>query len=131
LSLAYAISGFSLEGIEPGYIAVYLATDPGRAKEAIDAIMKRLRLVRDKRIDAAELNRAQRYLVGTHAISLQRASSRAAALAFNELYGLGHLDYLRYPEHILAVTSDDVRRVARKYLKLDSYSLVVVGPEQP
>ena len=36
MSLAYAISSFSFEGIEPGYIAIYMAVDPKRVNEAIE-----------------------------------------------------------------------------------------------
>ena len=128
-SLAYAVTGFSLEGIEPGYVAVYLGVDPKRTSEALNAVLQQLRRVIDEPISTAELERAQRYLVGTHAISLQRTSARAALLAFNELYGLGYLAHTHYAEHITAVTREDLQRVARKYLRLNAYSLAVVGPQ--
>ena len=35
--------------------------------------------------------------------------------AFDELYGIGFREYGRYPEKILAVTAEDVKRVAKKY----------------
>lgn len=129
-SLAYAITGFSLEGIEPGFLAFYLGTDPGRVDEALAALREQLAAVRRGPLSAAELERAQRHLIGTHAISLQRTSARAAALAFNELYGLGHLAHTRYAEHIQAVTRRDVQRVARKYLEPGAATLSLVGPEQ-
>jgi zinc protease len=129
-SLAYAITGFSLEGIEPGFVAFYLGTDPGRVDEALAALREQLDAVRREPLSAAELERAQRHLIGTHAISLQRTSARAAALAFNELYGLGHLAHTRYAERIQAVTRQDVQRVARKYLEPGAVTLSLVGPEQ-
>ncbi len=129
-SLAYAITGFSLEGIEPGFLAFYLGTDPGRVDEALAALREQLAAVRRGPLSAAELERAQCHLIGTHAISLQRTSARAAALAFNELYGLGHLAHTRYAEHIQAVTRRDVQRVARKYLEPGAATLSLVGPEQ-
>ncbi len=128
-SLAYSVTGFSLEGMEPGYVAVYLGTDPGRVREAVDAVLAQLERIRSEQVPPAELERAQRYLVGTHAISLQRGSARAASLAFNELYGLGHLAHLAYADQIEAVTRADVLRVARKYLDLEAYVLTVVGPQ--
>ena len=47
----------------------------------------------------------QRYLVGTHEIGLQKMGSRAATLAFNEVYGMGYADHARYASRILGVTS--------------------------
>ena len=78
-----------------------------------------------------ELERAKQYLIGIQAISLQRISARATALAFNELYGLGHLAHREYPERILKIKADDVARAAKKYLKLKAYTLAVVRPKTP
>jgi len=131
MSLAYSVSGLSLEGIEPGYVAVYLACDPKRVTEAIAQIKKQLERISKEMITAKELSRAKRYLIGIQAISLQRASARAASLAFNELYGLGYLSYRDYPDRVQSVSREDVRRVARKFLTLDAYSLAIVQPEAP
>lgn len=128
-SLAYSVTGFSLEGIEPGFVAVYLGVDPARVAEAIPAVLAELARVRDSKVGKAELARAQRYLVGTHAISLQKTAARAATLAFNELYGLGARAHQRYAETIMAVSPEDMQRVARRYFHPDNYTLSVVGPQ--
>ena len=49
---------------------------------------------------SAELERAKRYLVGSHEIALQRRSAVAASLAFNEAYGLGWDQYRRYASSV-------------------------------
>jgi len=131
LSLAYAVSGFSLEGIEPGYVAVYLGVDPNRVDEAIRAVRDQLHQVVARPAKKAELDRAKQYLVGIQAISLQRTSARATALAFNEIYDLGYLAHREYPERILKIKAEDVARVAKKYLKLEAYTLAVVRPKTP
>ncbi len=131
LSLAYTVSAFSMDGIEPGYIAVYLACDPGKADQAVTAVKRELGRLIEKPASQTELKRAQRYLVGNQAISLQRASSRSAALAFCELYGLGYLSYQKYPARILEVNTGDLSRIAKKYFKLDAYTLAVVRPGKP
>jgi predicted Zn-dependent peptidase len=50
-------------------------------------------------------------------------------MAFSELYGLGHLAHTEYAANVQAVTAEDLLRVAREYLKLESYTLAVVGPQ--
>ena len=66
-----------------------------------------------KGISADELARAQRYLIGAHAIGLQRKSALAAALAFHEAYGQGWKAYRQYGDNVMKVNAADVVRVAR------------------
>jgi zinc protease len=127
-ALAYRVSAFSMEGIDPGYFAVYVATSPQNLEEATRAIHDELRALVDKGITPEELARAQRYLVGTHAIGLQRKSAIAAALAFHEAYGQGWRAYKQYGEAILKVKAADVLRVARKYLDPRREVSAVVKP---
>jgi zinc protease len=128
-SLAYSITAFSLEGLDPGYVAVYMGTSPDKVDQALKGIEAELRKIRDEAVSPKELERAQRYLVGTHEIGLQKLSARAATLAFNETYGLGYAEYARYSERILAVTAEMIQRVARQYLTLDRYAMAIVGPD--
>jgi zinc protease len=126
--LAYRISAFSMEGIDPGYFAVYMASSPDNLEEAVGAIRAQLRSVVEQGVTPEELARAQRYLVGTHAIGLQRKSAIAAALAFHEAYGQGWQAYRQYGGHVMKVKVEDVMRVARKYLDPKRQVAAVVKP---
>ena len=128
--LAYRISAFSLEGVEPGYFAVYMATSPENLEVAEAGIRDELNKMIDRPVGKAELERAQRYLVGAHDISLQRRSALASTLAFHEAYGLGWDEYQRYAGAILAVSAADVQRAAKKYLDPERAVLAVVKPEE-
>jgi len=127
-ALAYRVSAFSVEGLDPGYFAVYLASSPENLEEAIKVVRQEFRDVVDKGITADELARAQRYLIGVHAIGLQRKSALAAALAFHEAYGQGWKTYRQYGDYIMKVTVSDVARVARKYLDPEREVVAVVKP---
>ena len=127
-ALAYRVSAFSMEGLDPGYFAVYLASSPENLDEAVKVVRQELRDVADKGITADELARAQRYLVGVHAIGLQRKSALAAALAFHEAYGQGWKSYRQYADNLMKVTVADVTRVARKYLNPQREVAAVVKP---
>jgi zinc protease len=128
-SLAYSITAFSLEGLDPGYVAVYMGTSPDKVDQALGGIMAELKRMADEPVSPKELERAQRYLVGSHEIGLQKMGARAATLAFNEVYGMGYAEHARYGDRILGVTAEDVQRIARKYLTLDRYTLAIVGPD--
>jgi zinc protease len=129
-SLAYSVNAIEMDGVDPGYFAVYMATSPERLKEAIDGITATLKELSAAEIPEKELSRAKRYLVGTHDISLQRSSAIASVIAFNEAYGLGAEVHKEYRAKIEAVTAAEVLRVAKKYLTLDRYTLAVVKPEK-
>jgi len=127
-ALAYRVSAFSVEGLDPGYFAVYLASSPENLDEAVKVVHRELREVSEKGISAEELARAQRYLVGVHAIGLQRKSALAAALAFHEAYGQGWKSYRQYGDNVMKVTAAEVARVARKYLDPQREVSAVVKP---
>ncbi len=127
-ALAYRVSAFSVEGLDPGYFAVYLASSPKNLNEATAVVRHELYDLAEQGISAEELVRAQRYLVGAHAIGLQRKSALAAALAFHEAYGQGFKAYRQYADNIMKVTAEDVTRVARKYLAPQREIMAVIKP---
>lgn len=128
--LAYRVSAFSVEGVDPGYFAVYIATSPENLAVAKSGIEDELGKVAAVPVPKAELERAKRYLVGAHEISLQRRAALASTLAFHEAYGVGWDEYRRYAPGILAVTAADVQRVAQKYLVRDRAIVATVKPEE-
>ncbi len=128
--LVYRVSAFSLEGLDPGYFAIYLAASPAKLPEAIAATRTEIEHILRDGVTGEELERAKRYLIGVHAIGLQRRSSLAATLAFHEAYGQGWGEYRRYPERIAAVTPADLARLARKYLDASREVMAIVAPEQ-
>ncbi len=128
-SLAYSVTSFLNFGLEPGFFGVYIGSSPEKESQAIQGIKEQLAILLKDGITDDELKRAKNYLVGNFEIGLQQSSSQAAKIAFDELYGIGWEEYIRYPEEIYSVTKEDVMRVARKYIDLDKYTLVVVTPE--
>jgi zinc protease len=129
-ALAYRVSAFSVEGLDPGYFAVYLASSPENLDEAVKVVRRELKDVAENGITADELARAQRYLIGVHAIGLQRKSALAAALAFHESYGQGWKTYRQYGDNIMKVKVADVTRAARKYLDPQREVAAVVKPPE-
>ena len=127
--LAYRVSAFSVEGVDPGYFAVYIATSPENIDVAIAGIKEELHKVCSQNIPRDELERSKRYLVGAHEISLQRRAALASSLSFHHCYGMGWDEYRRYAPGIMSISSADVRRVAEKYLRPERSILAVIRPE--
>jgi zinc protease len=127
-ALAYRVSAFSLEGLDPGYFAVYVSTSPDQVEEVLRQVRHELHKLAEEGVRPEELERAQRYLVGTHAIGLQRKSAIAASLAFNEAYGQGWRAYRQYADQIRAVELAQIRRAAQNYLQPRREVVAVVRP---
>lgn len=130
-SMAYSVTAFNMEGIDPGYFAVYMGTSPEKVDAAVEGIRAELEKVVQEPISEEELRRAQRYLVGSHAIGLQKNAARAAVIALDEAYGLGADHFTRYQERIESVTREQVLEAARRYLVMDRSVLAVVTPPRP
>lgn len=128
-SLAYTVSASSVEALDPGYVYVYMATSPDKLSQALGGLHGHLDRLRNDLVSEVELQRAIRYLVGTHSIDLQRGGARAMMMALGERFGLGYDQYTRYVEEIERVTAEDIRRVAQAYLDPQALVQVVVGPK--
>jgi zinc protease len=127
-SMAYSVSAFAVEGVDPGYFAVYMGTSPEKLDAALAGIRAELTRVRDEPVPEEELARARQHLIGTHEIGLQRNGARAALMALDAAYGMGMDNFLHYAERVAAVTAEDVRAVARRVIDFERSALAIVGP---
>ncbi|MHB1845076.1 MAG: M16 family metallopeptidase [Deltaproteobacteria bacterium] len=128
-SMAYSVTSLTLEGLDPGYFAVYLGTSPEKVTDAVEGVRQELSRARDELVPGPELERAKRHLIGTHEIGMQRRASQAAAMALDQAYGFGPEDHLHYAERNEAVTAQAIRDVTQRVLDPRGEVLAIVGPE--
>ncbi len=128
-SLAYTVTSFSLEGVDPGFFALYMGTSPFKVEEAQAGLMLELKKLKQASISSDELIRAQNYLTGVHEIGLQKVSARAATIATSVVYGLGYDEYLHYSENIKNVNLSKLHDIISKYINLENYAEVLITPE--
>jgi zinc protease len=127
-ALVYRVSAHSVEGVDPGFVAIYLSCAPDKVDAAVAAVHDVLERVRTQPITADELQRAQNYLVGSHQIAMQRRAAIANAMAYHEAYGLGWQSWAHYDDAIRAVTTADVAAAAQRYLVPDRQITATVRP---
>jgi len=127
-SLAYSVSAMNIEGVAPGFFAVYIATAPDKVDPARQGILAELERLVQEPPGPDELARTQRNLKGNFVIDRQRNAAHAAHVALDSLYGLGPLASDDYPARIDAITREDVLRVAQRVLRLDAYTLALIRP---
>ncbi len=128
--LAYHVGFYTLHGLAPGYAAAYMATDPSRLEEAIEGLRNELGTVRDNPPSNREIQKAKTHIIGSHLIGRQTRSAMVNSLTIDELYGLGHDAFLRYPDRIQDVTRDDVAACAHRILDPSREVCALVAPFQ-
>jgi zinc protease len=128
--LAYDVhSGFAAQK-EAGAFEVSIQTKNESANEVIAEALKELRRIQTDLVSEKELADAKAYLTGSFPLRMDTSAKIAGMLTSIEIYNLG-LDYpQQYPGLIRAVTGEDVRRVAKKYLAPDKMVIVVVADQE-
>jgi zinc protease len=101
------------------------ATRADRAGETLNLIEKEIHRLAEDGPTADELAKAKAYLNGSFALNLDTSGKIAALLVQLQLDDLGIDYFTRRPQMIDAVTLDDARRVAKRFL--DSGILVTVA----
>jgi zinc protease len=127
-ALVYRVSAHSVEGLDPGFVAIYLSCAPDKLTAAVTAVKDELAKLRDHGVTAAEIERAQSYLIGSHQIAMQRRAAVANAIAYHEAYGLGWQSWLDYDAQIRAVTPAQIAAAAASYLRDDRAITATVRP---
>jgi len=127
-ALVYRVSAHSVEGVDPGFVAIYLSCAPDKLGAAVAAVRRELARLRDAGVTADEVERAQRYLVGSHRIAMQRRAAVANAMAYHEAYGLGWQSWAGYDAAIRAVTPAEVAAASAAYLRDDRAITATVRP---
>ncbi len=128
LGLAYYVGAQHFPGLAPGYFAFYAGTEPTKAAQVEQEFLKEAELLRTEGLTAEELKRGKAKIIGSKKISRQDLGSLASLTSLDELYGLGYrrteLDDAKFE----AVTLEQVKAVAQKYLKPDAFVVSVVKP---
>jgi hypothetical protein len=84
------------------------------------------RLARE-RVGDRELSDAQAYLAGSFPLTIETPDQIATQVLNVLFYDLPISDIGSFRERVLAVTPDDIQRVARQYVRPDRLSIVLVG----
>jgi zinc protease len=128
MGLAYFVGTTQLMGPTPGAFVFYLGTDPTKLEKVREEFRDEIGKLAADGLTPEELARAKKKLLGTEAIRDQSDSAMAQATALDELFGLGADHYTKRKSEIEAVTLDDTKRVANKYLQQPGSVEVIVAP---
>jgi zinc protease len=114
-SLAYTVHAFSSARRLAGNFIAYIATSPESEATARDGLLAEFAKLCDRPVAADELERAQRYAIGTHAIRQESGGAVLADMVDAWLYGHGLEELGEHDAKVLAATPALLQRVAQQY----------------
>jgi zinc protease len=129
LGLAYYVGAQNFLGLAPGYFAFYAGTAPEKVELVEKEILSEAELLRREGLSAEELKRAKAKIIGQRKIARQDLGGLASANALDELYGLGYDHGEKADAHYEAVTLEQIKAAANKYLDAQRLVISIVKPE--
>lgn len=94
---------------------------------AMTEFYKEFQRLRDEKVPPNELDEAKRAIVASFALSLESPEELLNDEIVRKIYGFPADYWDTYPAKVMAVTADDIQRVARKYINPDNLQVVAVG----
>jgi zinc protease len=128
LGLAYYVGAQHFPGLAPGYFAFYAGTEPGKVRLVEKEFLAETALLRASGLTEVELKRSKAKMIGQKKIARQDLGTLAMGTALDELYGLGFAHAEAEDALIEAVTLDQVKAAAQKYLRTEAATIAVVRP---
>jgi len=89
--------------------------------------MYELNRIRDEKVLATELENAKRAMVGSFALSLEQPAALLQNIVIQKLYDMPADYWDTYPQKVMAITAEDVQRIAQKYIDMGHLQIVAVG----
>jgi zinc protease len=127
--LVYVVHLYFLPLRYGGLLAIYLATDEKSLDRARKIVEEEIARIKVEKVGDDELARAKELAISaTEDFRRQGFDDIAVQLAVEELLSGGYKRYFDFRDKIMSVTSDDILRVADKYLS--NYSLFIAHPEK-
>jgi predicted Zn-dependent peptidase len=94
---------------------------------AMTEFLYEIKRIRDESVPAQELEEQKRLIVAQFALGLEQPATALNQAVVRKIYGFPDDYWDTYADKIMAVTTADVQRVAKKYLNLDTMQIVAVG----
>jgi len=89
--------------------------------------MNEINRIRDNAVPEKELEETKRSIVASFALTLERPNELLDYAIALKVYNLPADYWDTYPAKIMAITAEQVQRVARKYIVPDDLQIVAVG----
>jgi predicted Zn-dependent peptidase len=125
--LAYSVGAGGSTFSDVGVFTIYAGTSPGHLDEVLDLSLQELRRVVYESVSRAELKLAKEQAISSILLGLESSSSRASALARQEIIHNRRISPDEVVKQIEAVDCDELQQVARTFFKSEKLALGALG----
>jgi zinc protease len=113
-SLGYTVHAFASERALAGTFGAYIATSPEKEEVARRGLLGEFAKLRDEPVTPKELEQAQTYAIGVHAIRQQSGGAVLGDIVDAWMFGrLAELE--EFDRRVRSVTAEEMRQLARAY----------------
>lgn len=126
--LAYSVGSGTTRFLDTGHLSIGAGVTRENVLETAKVVLAELERLGTELVGDSELEKAREHAIGSFRLSLETASAHChrtgeSLLVENEIKTVEEM-----VASFRAVTSDDVRRVAQRFVRLDNVAMAVVGP---
>jgi predicted Zn-dependent peptidase len=125
--LSYDPSPAVVQFPDAGLWMAAAGTDPANVDTVVEIIEREIRRLSDEPLNDEDLTNAKEYLDGSLVVGLETFSAQTFQMIRDETYGV-HVLSQEHRDGIQRVSTEDVQRVAQRYLRPDEATLVVIRP---
>jgi len=125
--LAYSIGAGGNTYTDVGIFNIYAGASPSQIDEVLELSLAELRRIVRETVAEDELDLVKQQAIASILLSLESTSSRAGALARQEIIHGRRIPSDEIIRKVEAVTPDDIRRIAQQSFSSDSIALGALG----
>jgi predicted Zn-dependent peptidase len=126
----YGINSVLVSYRNAGHFCIVTEVGADVCKDAIKEIYSEIKRIREELVPTEELKLVKNYIIGDLLRNLDSPFSLSDGLKNNLNYNMTNDFYKQFIEDIKAITSEDIKAMAEKYLMDDDLYLIVCGPEK-
>jgi zinc protease len=113
--------------VYPGALVASTQVHNAVTDGSMTQLMYEFKRIRNEKVGADELGEAERSIVASFALSLERPAELLNRALQVQYFGLPSDYWDSYPAEVAAVSADQVQEMAHKYVDLDHLQIVCVG----
>lgn len=125
--LAYAIHSYLSAYRDTGMFGIYVGTGEDKVLEVLGIILAELGRLKTELFSDRELHSAKEQIKGNFLLSMESTDHRMTRLAKNEIYHGRQVPPEETIAKIEAVSSEEIRQLARELFHRDTVSLAAIG----
>jgi predicted Zn-dependent peptidase len=128
MGVGYYVHTNSSHQNDCGILQTSCGVDSQRVAEVIAALQEEYIRCTTELVPEIELKKTKEYIIGNFQMGLESSDDQAYYHGSRNVFGFDLLSPTQYAKEIKSITPADIKRVAKKYFKLKSLNIGMIGP---